>query len=318
MATDTDEPTTPHEEPGDAAPPPPDAGPPVVGIGASAGGLAAFQRFFAALPPDSGLAFVLVPHLDPRHESMMAALIARHTPMPVAEVTEGTPVEANRVYVIPPNKYVTIAGGVLHLSGPAEGLGLATSIDLFLRSLADDQQERAICIILSGTGAHGTLGLKAVKAAGGMAMVQDPATADYPGMPRSAAATGLADYVLPVEQMPAALLEYARHFYVNGGTAAQQAGGADQLNQVLALLRARTNFDFRGYRRKMLTRRVERRMGLTHFENLTDYLAHLRWRRRSSPPSSGPGPPSPPCASGSPAVPPARRPIPWPSSSASN
>ena len=137
--------------------------------------------------------------------------------------------------------------------------------------------EKAICIILSGTGSHGTLGLKAVKAAGGMAMVQDPKTADYPRMPESAIATGLADYVLPVEQMPEALVKYVQHFYVNGGRVVAAVEEApDHLNQVLALLRARTKFDFRCYRKKMLARRLERRMGLSHFENVADYLAHLR------------------------------------------
>src|SRR6266536_4007611 len=167
-------------------------GPPVAGIGASAGGLDAFKKLFAAMPADSGVAFVLIPHLDPRHESLMVELLARCTKMPVVEATEGMAVEANRVYIIPPNKYMTISGGVLRLTGPVERRGLQTSFDLFLRSLAEDQQEKAICIILSGTGSHGSLGLKAIKAADGMAMVQDPNTAEYLRMPQSAIATGLA------------------------------------------------------------------------------------------------------------------------------
>src|SRR5713101_566846 len=191
-------------------------GPPVAGIGASAGGLDAFKKFFAAMPADSGVAFVLIPHLDPKHESLMVELLARHTKMPVVEATEGMVVEANRVCILPPNKYMTISGGVLRLTGPVERRGLQTSFDLFLRSLAADQREKAICIILSGTGSHGSLGLKAVKAADGMAMVQDPDTAEYPRMPQSAIATGLADYVLSVEQMPEALLKYIQHYYVNG------------------------------------------------------------------------------------------------------
>jgi two-component system CheB/CheR fusion protein len=244
---------------------------------ASAGGLDGFKKFFAAMPADSGIAFVVIPHLDPKHESLMVELLARQTSMPVVEATEGMAVEANRVYILPPNKYMTIAGGVLHLTGPVERSGLQTSIDLFLRSLADDQMEKAVCIILSGTGAHGTLGLKAVKAAGGMAMVQDPLTAEYPRMPQSALATGLADYVLAPEKMPEALLKYVQHFYVNGDKpAAVVAEGPDDLNQLLALLRARTEFDFRCYRKKMLTRRVERRMGLNHFQDLDEYTAHLR------------------------------------------
>ena len=316
---------------------------PVAGLVASAGGLDAFKKFFAAMPADSGIAFVLIPHLDPTHESLMVELLARHTSMPVVEAAEGMAVEANRVYIIPPNKYMTISGGVLRLTGPVERGGWQTSIDLFLRSLADDQQEKAICIILSGTGSHGTLGLKAVKAAGGMAMVQDPKTADYPRMPESAIATGLADYVLPVEQMPEALVKYVQHCYVNGGrVVAAVAEAPDHLNQLLALLRARTKFDFRCYRKKMLARRLERRMGLSHFENVADYLAHLREHPEEvkqlardlldqrdqllprpgrlphsgdgshRPAHPGEGRRRPACASGSPAAPPARRLTPSP------
>ncbi len=152
---------------------------PVAGLVASAGGLDAFKKFFAAMPTDSGVAFVVIPHLDPTHESLMVDLLARCTKMPVVEATDRMAVEANRVYILPPNKYMTISGGVLRLSGPVERGGLQTSIDLFLRSLAQDKQEKAVCIVLSGTGSHGSLGLKAVKAADGMAMVQDPKTAHY-------------------------------------------------------------------------------------------------------------------------------------------
>jgi len=275
-------------EPGDELPPVPadeDASArergrpelPVAGLVASAGGLDAFKKFFAVMPADSGIAFVLVPHLDPTHASLMVELLTRHTSMPVVEAAEGMAVEANCVYIIPPNKNMTIAGGLLRLTGPVERGSWQTSIDLFLRSLADDQREKAICIILSGTGSHGTLGLKAVKAAGGMAMVQDPKTADYPPMPESAIATGLADHVLPVEQMPEALVKYVQYFSVNGGrVVAAVEETPDHLNQMLALLRARTKFDFSGYRKKTLARRLERRMGLSHFANVADYLAHLR------------------------------------------
>ena len=168
----------------DAIPP----GCPVVGIGASAGGLDAFKRFLGAMPSDSGIAFVLIPHLAPAHKSLMVELLAKYTPMPVVEVGEGMAVEANHVYVIPPNKYLAIRGGALRLTGPMGALGSSnaqTSIDSFLRSLADDQQEKAIGIILSGTGSHGSLGLKAIKAAGGMVMVQDPNTAEFDRMPQS-------------------------------------------------------------------------------------------------------------------------------------
>ena len=224
---------------------------PVAGMVASAGGLDAFKKFFSAMPVDSGIAFVLIPHLDPQHDSLMVELLTRHTSMPVVEAAEGMGVEANRVYIIPPNKNMTIAGGVLRLTGPVERGSWQTSIDLFLRSLADDQLEKAICIILSGTGAHGTLGLKAVKAAGGMAMVQDPKTAASSPMPESAIATGLADYVLPVEQMPEALVKYVQHCYVNGGKVVAAIDETlDHLNQLLALLRPARSSIFAAIARK--------------------------------------------------------------------
>lgn len=251
--------------------------PPMVGIGASAGGLDAFKKFFDAMQADSGIAFVLVPHLDPAHKSLMVELLARHTTMPVIEAENNMPVEADHVYILPPNKYMTIDNGVLRLTGPVEKHPPQTSIDLFLKSLADDRQEQSICIILSGTGSHGTLGLKAIKAAGGMAMVQDPATAEYERMPQSAIATGLADFVLPAEQMPEALIKYVQHAYIKGETRIEaNPEAADDLIQVLALLRTRSKFDFRCYRKKMLTRRIERRMGLNHFDRIHEYLALLR------------------------------------------
>ena len=175
---------------------------PVVAIGASAGGLEALKRFFSAMPAQSGLGFVVIPHLDPTHVSHLPELLRRHTPMPVEQAHDGALVEAEHVHIIPPNALLTIKGGVLHLGAAVARPGIPRPIDGFLRSLAEYQQERAICIILSGTGSDGTLGLKAIKAEGGLVMVQSPDTAEHDGMPRSAIATGLVDYVLPVEQMP--------------------------------------------------------------------------------------------------------------------
>jgi len=249
---------------------------PVVGIVASAGGLQAFKRFFQAMPLGSGMVFLLVPHLDPRHESLMVGLLAKYSVMPVSEAVEGVRIEPNHVYVIPPNRYLAISDGVLRLTGPVERRGQQTAIDSFLRSLAEDQQEKAICIILSGTGSHGTLGLKAIKANGGMAMVQDPATAEYDQMPRSAAGTGLADYVLPPERMPETLLKYAAHFLAGSPGLPESPAVPDGLTQVLSLLRTRSKLDFRPYRKRMLLRRVQRRMGLRHIDRLDGYLGVLR------------------------------------------
>lgn len=257
--------------------PQPTPGVPIVGIVASAGGLDAFKNLLKAMPSDSGMAFVLVPHLDPMQKSLMAPLLARHTRMPVAEVDDGTRAEPNHVYVIPPNCYLALHEGILHLTSPVERALHQTAIDGFLRSLADDQQERAICIVLSGTGSLGTLGLKAVKANGGLAMVQDPRTAEYGQMPQNAIATGLADYVLPVEQMPEALQRYLRHFVAEGAATRPETGaGGEMLSQVVAFLRAHTNFDFRTYRKAMLVRRIQRRMNLNHVEQIKDYITLLR------------------------------------------
>ena len=193
---------------------------PVVGIGSSAGGLDAFTKFFKAMPADGGVAFVLVPHLDPKHDSLMVELLARHTAMPVLEAREGETIQVNHVYIIPPNKFLAIKDGRLRLTILPDPRGRQTALDTFFRSLAQEQEERAIGIVLSGTGSHGTLGLKEIKMAGGMAMVQEPESADFDQMPRSAIATGLVDYVLPPERMPEAILAYVRHPYVTSGSVA--------------------------------------------------------------------------------------------------
>jgi two-component system CheB/CheR fusion protein len=250
----------------------------IVGIGASAGGLKAFKAFFSRMPADTCMAFVLVPHLDPTHKSLMHELLAKQTGMPVCEAGQGMSVERAHVYIIPPGKYLAIREGVLQLSKPPEARGVQTAIDHFLRSLATDQQEHAVGIILSGTGNHGALGLIEIKLAGGLVMVQQPKSAEYDQMPRSAIDTGLVDYVLPPEQLPEELVKYANHPYLRAEPSAEAKGGEtpETLNRVLALLQSRTHHDFRGYRKPMLMRRVQRRMGLCHIESLPAYLDHLR------------------------------------------
>lgn len=251
---------------------------PIVGIGASAGGLNAFKRFFSAMRPDSGMAFVLIPHLDPTHESLMVELLARQTEMPVVEAEDGTAVQANCVYIIPPNKYLEIACGLLRLSEPPKPRGLQTAIDFFLRSLAMDQEERAIGIVLSGTGSHGTLGIREIKLVGGLVIAQEPKSAEYDQMPRSAIETGLVDFVLPPEEMPQALLRYVEQPYLNrvGEPAPQPEEAAEQLNRILAVVRTRTKYDFRSYRKNMLMRRVQRRMSVCHVDQFADYIELLR------------------------------------------
>jgi two-component system, chemotaxis family, CheB/CheR fusion protein len=252
--------------------------PVVVGMGASAGGLEAFTRFFRTMPPDSGMAFVVIQHLDPTHESLTAELLGKHTKMPVRQVAGDTAVERDHVYVIPPNRDLGIGQGVLRLTPPPARRPTRMPIDFFFRTLAEDRQERAIGIILSGSGTDGTLGLKEIRTVGGIALVQDPTTAQHDGMPRSAIAADAADHVLPVEKMPEILLQYSRHSYVAVArhAPAVEEGGADDLTGVLALLRTRLHFDFSGYKPGTLVRRVRRRMGLRHVERLPDYLQILR------------------------------------------
>ena len=251
---------------------------PIVGIGASAGGLDALKKLFGHLPAENGLAYILVPHLDPTHQSLMPELLAKHTAMQVLEVTGPTPLQMNRVYIIPPNRYLVLTDGVLQLSTPPPDRASYAEIDGFLCSLAKDQQQRAVGILLSGTGQHGVRGLQEIKAAGGMVIAQDPKSAAYPSMPQAAIDADTVDYILPPEEMPAVLVKYAAHPYVNhvNDSVAAAEPEPDHVQRVLALLRAHTKYDFRAYRKKMLMRRVERRMGLNQVDNLPRYIEMLR------------------------------------------
>ncbi|MBK1730856.1 CheR family methyltransferase [Thiococcus pfennigii] len=250
----------------------------VVGVGASAGGLAAFKRLLQATPPNTGLAFVLVPHLDPHHESLLVELLAKHSAMPVTEAQDGQAIEADQVYVIPPNRYLSIERGTLRLSTPPASVGQSTVIDFFLRSLADAYRERAIGVVLSGTGTHGTLGLQAIRGRGGLAVVQQPESAEYDQMPRNAIADGSPDYVLSPEAMAETLIQYAARGSreTDRQHRPEAAGKPNELDRILAFLRVRTRYDLRGYRRRMLMRRVQRRMRICQADRLGDYLERLR------------------------------------------
>jgi two-component system CheB/CheR fusion protein len=252
--------------------------PAIVGLGSSAGGLDALRRFFTSTPSDSGMAFVLVQHLDPTHPSQIVELLGRCTAMSVVQVEADTPVEADHVYCMPPGRYLSISGRTLRLTEPVETGSVRMPIDFFLRSLGADARERGIGIILSGTGTDGTLGLRAIKAAGGLAIAQDPVTAEHDGMPRSAIADGAIDHVLSPEQMPDVLLGFLRHPSARGptGLPAAEPIEHDRLDDVLAVLRERTKFDFRSYKRSTLERRIDRRMGLKHSECVADYAQLLR------------------------------------------
>src|SRR5947208_10180677 len=246
-------------------------GVPVVGLGASAGGLDAARRLLAALPADTGMAFILIQHLDPTHASMMVDLLAGHTPMKVQQAAEGMPLEREHVYLIPPGAYLSIQGGALRLSEPRERHGARLPFDFFLRSLAEDLGHRAICVILSGTGGDGSLGLKAVKEKGGLVIAQDPNDAEYDGMPRSAIITGAVDLVLPVAKIPETLAKYGRHLVLNGKRrkgAAPDDHSPDRLAEIIDLLRTKAAHDFALYKPGTLLRRIERRMALAAVDDI--------------------------------------------------
>ena len=262
------------------SPPGDDSRFPIVGIGASAGGLAAFEAFFSGMPADvdPGMAFVLVQHLAPDHKSILSDLIRRYTRMQVFEVEDGMPVQINCAYIIPPNRDMAFLGGSLQLLEPSAPRGQRLPIDFFFRSLAADQHERAIGIVLSGTGSDGTLGVRAIKGESGMVMAQSPESTEFDGMPRSALATGLVDYQLTPEQMPAQLISYAQHAYGRAhpteGVPAPLTENA--LKKIYVLLRAQIGHDFSSYKPSTIQRRIERRMAVHQIEAIDDYVKFLQ------------------------------------------
>lgn len=253
---------------------------PVVGIGASAGGLGAFEAFFSAMPADKDpdMAFVLVQHLAPDHKSLLSELIQRYTRMRVCEVEDGMVVEPNCAYIIPPNHDMSYVDGTLQLlefSSPREQ---RMPIDFFFRSLARHERERAIGIILSGTGSDGTLGVRAIKGEGGMVMVQRPETADFDGMPCSSLATGQIDFSLPPEEMPTQLIQFATHFHLSPLVVDRSlpANRESVLKKIFLLLREQTGHDFTLYKPSTIHRRIERRMALQQIQELEQYLMFLQ------------------------------------------
>ncbi|MFH1301786.1 MAG: chemotaxis protein CheB [Planctomycetota bacterium] len=250
----------------------------MVGIGASAGGLEALEKFFKAMPVDAGIGFIVVVHLDPTHGSIMPELLQKHTKMPVCQISDGMQIERDQVYVIPPNRDLNILHGMLHLSAQHLPRGANLPIDSFFRSLAQDQESNAVCIILSGTGSDGSQGVKAVKGATGMVMVQTEESAKYDGMPRSAIATGLVDYVLPPGEMPEQLVKYTRHATRKAAlpiTPAEQSIH-QALQKIFIILRTRTGHDFSRYKKNTISRRIERRMSVHQIDNISDYVRYLQ------------------------------------------
>jgi len=254
---------------------------PIVGIGASAGGLGAFEAFFSGMPAevDPGMAFVLVQHLAPDHKSILTELIQRYTRMQVFEVEDGVVVQPNCAYIIPPGRDMAFLNGTLQLMEPAAPRGQRLPIDFFFRSLAQDQHEQAIGIVLSGTGSDGTLGVRAIKGEGGMVMTQTLESSEFEGMPRSALATGLVDFELPPDEMAAQLMAYAAHAYAHPTSRAAgppTPGQENALKKVFILLRSQTGHDFSQYKPSTLQRRIERRMAVHLLASIESYVKFLQ------------------------------------------
>ncbi|MBF0255860.1 MAG: PAS domain-containing protein, partial [Gammaproteobacteria bacterium] len=247
-----------------------------VGIGASAGGLEAIDTFFKNMPPDSGCAFIVVQHLSPDHKSLMLELLSKRTEMPLSRATEGMLVESNHIYLIPPNHDLRIFHGKLLLNEQDRHGGINLPIDIFLTSLAEDQGDKAVAIILSGTGSDGTRGVRAIKEKVGMVMVQNEDSAAFDGMPRSAIATGLVDYILAPEDMPQQLVSYIKHPYANKADRSDALlNDEDSTNGIFALLREKSGLDFTYYKPSTMVRRIERRMSVNQILSLRDYLRYL-------------------------------------------
>jgi two-component system CheB/CheR fusion protein len=273
----SDSPSQPSEEPAGSFK--------IVGIGASAGGLEAFEEFFRHMPPDSGLAFVLVPHLDPSHVSLLTEILQRSTRMPVVEVQDQMPIVPNTVYVIPPNRDMEIFHRKIQLSIPTVPRGQRLPVDAFLRSLAEDQKENAIGIIFSGTGTDGTLGCRAILGAGGITYVQKPDTARYDGMPSSVIRAGYATRVLPADKIPEALTAGPGSIRLTGpekpdaeGEPAARAKAENGMMRILLLLRSITGHDFSLYKESTIGRRIERCMLQNDIQDTETYLRFLKER----------------------------------------
>ncbi len=270
-------PVTDESDSAPSAAPSPARGFPVVGIGASAGGLEALELFLKHVPEGSGLALVIIQHLDPTHKGIMVELLQRATSMPVIQTTDRLKIEPNHVYVIPPNKDLSLLHGVLHLLVPTAPRGLRLPIDFFFRSLAEDLGDSSIGVILSGMGTDGTLGLKAIKEKAGLVLVQDPTSAKFDGMPRSAIETGLADFVVPVEELPGKILAYLKHpSRITRADLALEDKTQSTLEKIFILLRAKTGHDFSLYKKNTVYRRIERRMGLHQIDKISHYVRFLQ------------------------------------------
>ncbi len=253
---------------------------PIVGIGASAGGFEAFTQLLQNLPAHTGMAFILLQHLDPTHSSSLTELLSKVSSMPIDEIKDNTRVKPDHIYVIPANADLTIEKGKLQLSPRMNIRGQHMVIDYFFRSLAQDQHNRAIGIILSGTGTDGTLGLAEIKSKGGITLVQDEASAKYSGMPHSAITNGNVDFVLPIARIAEELIKLGTHPYVTDNKLTKNTDllllEAKEMQEVFSLLKSVSGVDFTYYKHTTISRRIQRRLALHKLQRLKDYLAYLK------------------------------------------
>ncbi|PWA07176.1 chemotaxis protein CheB [Flavobacterium psychrotolerans] len=245
---------------------------PIVGIGASAGGLETFELFFKNMPKNNGMAFVVVQHLDPTHAGLLPELLQRATTMKVMEASDNLKVKPNYIYVIPPNKSMTLVNGALHLFEPIETRGLRLPVDIFLRSLAEDRQEKSIGVILSGMGSDGSLGIKTIKEKNGIVLVQEPSTAKFDGMPRSAVQSIVPDIVAPVEELPARLIALLKHIPVSQSYQDIDFKSISNIDKIIILLRQQTGQDFSLYKKPTMFRRIERRKLVHQIDKIENYV----------------------------------------------
>ena len=249
---------------------------PIVGIGASAGGLEALEQFFQNTPQNNGMAFVVVQHLDPTHAGIMPELLQRITAMRVLQATDRLKVKPNHVYVIPPNKSLSILNGALYLLEPVEIRGLRLPIDIFFRALALDMQEKSIGIILSGMGSDGSLGLKAIKEKNGFVLVQEPASAKFDGMPTSALKTVITDIVAPADELPEKLIALLKYIPDGKADPEMESKNRSSLEKIILLLRQHSGHDFSLYKKNTLMRRIDRRKGVHQIDSINNYVRFLQ------------------------------------------
>ncbi|MDT5294849.1 MAG: two-component system, chemotaxis family, CheB/CheR fusion protein, partial [Acidobacteriota bacterium] len=258
---------------------------PVVGLGASAGGIKAFKEFFANVPPGSGMAYVVILHLSPEHESRLAEVLQVATEMPVTQVQDAVRIEPNHVYVIPPNKSLAICDGHLTLSAIKRIEERRAPVDIFFRTLAESKTTHAVCVILSGTGSDGSMGMKRVKEMGGICIVQEPSEAEYPDMPHNSIATGLVDSVLPVAEIPRKIVAYKERLGLTRiAVEPEERAETDEqaLRDIFTQLRVHTGHDFANYKRATVLRRIERRINVNELDDLRGYARFMHEHRQEA------------------------------------